>query len=118
MRLADSDKEAGSFKTEDRIADMRRGNASHSSVEAAGIRDGQVDGMTVDQGDRGRLPVGKLDGEPHSEVRADEAKFLPADLVEQAGAVAQDDRHARNRIPDHVAKAAQAGEWNGDLIPV
>ena len=34
-------------------------------------------------GDGGRLAVGKLDGEAQAEVRAGEAKLVPADLVEE-----------------------------------
>ena len=40
----------------------------------------------------------------------DEAQFVLADFVEEAGAVAEDDGDAGDGIPDDVAEAAQAGE--------
>ena len=75
-------------------------------------------GMAVDEGDGGRLAVGKLDGEAQAEVRAGEAQLVLAHLVEEARAVAQDDGDAGDRVPDDVAKAAQAGEGDADLVPV
>ena len=41
-----------------------------------------------------------------------------AHLVEETRAVSQHDRSAGDRIPDHVAKAAEAGKRKADLIPV
>ena len=74
--------------------------------------------MAVDERHGGRLAVGKLDGEPQAEVRAGEAQLVLADLVEEPRAVAQNHRNAGDRVPDHVAKAAQAGEGDADLVPV
>ena len=66
----------------------------------------------------GALAVGELDGEAQAEVRAGEAQLVLAHLVEEARAVAENDGDAGDRIPDHVAEAAQAGEGNADAVPV
>jgi len=39
-------------------------------------------------------------------------------FTEEPRAVAQNDRDAGDRVPDHVAKAAQPGEGNTDLVPL
>ena len=74
--------------------------------------------MSVDEGDGGRLAVGKLDGEAKAEVGSREAQLVFADLVEEARAVAKDHGHCGDGIPDHVAKAAQARERGVDAVPV
>ena len=74
--------------------------------------------MAVDEGDVGGLAVGELDGEAQTEAGAGHAQLVFADFVEEAGAVAQDDGDARYRVPDHIAKPAQAGEGDADAVPV
>ena len=74
--------------------------------------------MAVDESDSRRLAVRKLDRQAKAEARAGQSQLVFADGVEEPRPVAQDDGHAGNRVPDHVAKAAQAGERNADLVPV
>ena len=66
----------------------------------------------------GALAVGEFDGEAEAEARASEAELVRADLVEEASAVAEQDGDAGDGVPDDVAKAAQAGEGETDLVPV
>ncbi len=74
--------------------------------------------MPVDEGDGGRLAVREFDGEAEGKARADEAELVAADLVEEAGTVAEDDGDGGDGIPDDVAEAAQAGKVGGDFVPV
>ena len=74
--------------------------------------------MAVDEGDGGRVAVGKFDGEAETEVRASHAQLVLAHLVEDARAVAKNDGNAGGRIPDHVAETAQAGEVDADGVPI
>ena len=43
---------------------------------------------------------------------------MTADLVEEAGTVAEDHGHAGDGIPDNIAESAQACERGADFIPV
>ena len=74
--------------------------------------------MAVDEGNGGRLAVGKLVGEAETEMRASHAELVLAHLVEDARAVAEDDGNAGDGIPDDVAEAAQAGEVDADGVPI
>ena len=85
---------------------------------AGGLGDGERDGVAVDEGDGGGLAVGEFDGEAEAEARAAEAELVRADLVEETRAVAEQDGDAGDGVPDHVAKAAQAGEGEADLVPI
>ncbi len=120
MGGANGDEEAGRFKAEDRAVEAGRGHACHllRLVKIVGFGDGERGHMAVDESDGGRLAVGKFDGEAKAEARTGQAQLVLADLVEEPRAVAQDDGHAGDRVPDHVAKAAQAGEGDADLVPV
>ena len=89
-----------------------------SAPSVCELGDGERRGMAVDEGDSGRLAVGKLDGEMQAEVRAGHAQLVLAHLVEEARAVAEDDGNAGDGIPDDVAEAAQAGEVDADAVPV
>ena len=62
--------------------------------------------------------MGKLVGEAQTEARAGHAELLPAHFIEKLRSVAQENRLAADRVPDHVAEAAQAGEINANLVPV
>ena len=53
--------------------------------------------MAVDEGDGGRVAVGKLDGEAQAEMRAGHAQLVLAHLVEETRAVAKDDGNAGDR---------------------
>ena len=74
--------------------------------------------MPVDEGDGGGLAVGKLVGEAQAEARAGHAELLPAHFVEELRSIAQENRLAGDRVPDHVAEAAQAGKIDAHLVPV
>jgi len=74
--------------------------------------------MAVDERDCGGLAMRKLDGKAQVEMRACEPELVLAHLVEETRAVAQHDRGAGDRIPDHVSEATQAGKRKADLIPV
>ena len=118
---ADGDKEAGGLEAQGRAAGVGGGHAGDLLVlieEAAGSVTASGDGVAVDEGDGGRLAVGELDGEAQAEARAGQPQLVLADLVEEARAVAQKDGNAGDRVPDHIAKAAQAGEGEADLVPV
>ena len=66
----------------------------------------------------GAWPSGNSTARLQAEVRAGQAQLVLAHFVEEARAIAEDHGHARHRIPDHVAKAAQAGELGADAVPV
>ena len=74
--------------------------------------------MAVDEGDAWRLPVREFGGQTQPEMRAVEVQLLAADFIEEPRAIAQNDGQAGDRVPDHVAEAAQASERDADLIPV
>ena len=61
---------------------------------------------------------GKLDREAKAKLGSDRAKLLPADFVEEARSIADDDGNADDGIPDNIAEAAQTGECGIDLVPV
>jgi hypothetical protein len=105
---ADGDEEAGGFKAEGLDAGVGGGGAGDLGVGRGG--DGERGGMAVDEGDGGGGSVGELDGEAEAEAGAGEAKLVLADLVEEAGAVAEDDGDARGGVPEDVAEAAEAGK--------
>ena len=73
--------------------------------------------MAVDDGDGGRLAVGKLDGEAQGEARAGKAQLMQAHLVEDASAIAEQSGDGRYGIPDDIAEAAQSGEGGVDRCP-
>ena len=117
VRRADGDEEAGGLKAEGRAVEGGRGDAGDFGPRCR-LGDGERRGMAVDEGDGGRLAVGKLDGEVQAEVRAGHAQLVLAHLVEEARAVAEDDGNAGDGVPDDIAEAAQAGEGDADLVPV
>ena len=51
-------------------------------------------------------------------MRPGDAQLVFADLVEEPGSVAQNHGHARHRVPNHIAEAAQPGEGHADPVPV
>ena len=74
--------------------------------------------VAVNQRYSGRLTVGKLDRQPKAEVRAGHAQLVFSHLIEQPRPIAQNYRHAGDRVPDHVAKAAQPGKRQANAVPV
>ena len=97
-----------------------RGGRGHAENfgPVAGVGDGQRRGVAVDERHGGRLAVRKFDRQPQAEMRAGQAQLVLAHLVEKPRSVAKDHGNARNRIPDHVAEAAQAGECHADAVPI
>ena len=107
---ADGDEKAGSLKAEGFRCRCQRWRRRRLRIGACGISDGEREGWPLMRATVGALAVGEFDGEAEAEVGAGEAKLVLADLVEEAGAVAEDDGNAGDGIPDDVAEAAQAGE--------
>jgi hypothetical protein len=121
VRITDGDKKAGSLKAEGGEAGVGggyRGDLLGLIQRVGGLGDGERDRMAVDEGDGGSLAVGEFDGEAEAEARAAEVEFVLAHLVEETRAVAEHDGGAHDGVPNHVAKAAQAGEGEADLVPI
>jgi hypothetical protein len=118
VRRANGHKKAGSFKAESCAAGVGGGHARYFLIQTARFGHSQRSRIAVDEGHRGRVAVRKLYGEAQPEMRAGQSEFVLADLVEEACAVAQDYGDAGDRVPDHVAKAAQTGERDADPVPV
>jgi len=118
---ADGDKEARGFETESGEAGVGGGDGSDllGLIEGAGgFGDGEREGAAVDEGDGGGLAVGEFDGEAEAEARTAETELVRADFVEETRAIAEQDGGADDGVPDDVAKAAQAGEGEADLVPI
>jgi hypothetical protein len=117
---ADGDKKAGRFKAEGRAPESAVATPATSWLWSRSPDSVTVSGTEwpLMRATVGGLAVGKLDGEAQAEARAGQPQLVLADLVEEARAVAQNDGRAGDRVPDHVAKAAQAGERDADLVPV
>ena len=115
---ADGHKQAGRLKAQGLASIVGGGHARNLLIQAAGIGDRQRSQMAVDERHRGGAAVRKLDRQPQPEARPGQAQLVIADLVEQTRPVAENHRHAGDRVPDDVAKAAQAGEIDADPVPV
>ena len=89
--------------------------ATSSEAESATLRAAGWPLMTATVGG---WPWGNSMVRRRREARAGEAELVPAHLVEDARAIAEQGGDGRYGVPDDVAEAAQAGEGGVDGVPV
>ena len=118
MSGANGDEEAGGFKAKGGGAGIGCGDARNLQIGAGAPSDGKGGGVSVDEGDGGRMAVGELDGEAEAEVGSGEAELVLADLVEEAGAVAEDDGDARDGYQTTLPKPRSPVKSDADAVPV
>src|ERR1019366_5345057 len=90
----------------------------HFKTGTSSVRDCEGRGVAVNEGNGRCVALRELDGEPQPEARSGDAQFVLTNFIEKPRAVAKDDGDSRGRIPDYVAKPAQAGKGQADPVPI